>query len=146
MSGGFDRGGRVEHGVGRQIVGCCCGPQVVADRCVARFIVKVAEHDDVGLGIGGEEFVDPLAGDVAALLRNDSSWIARRPVVHKNVQIVAVSLEFGFDDVAGVAGIDVVELRIGEREDGAVVNDGAIDAAFAGRVFVDDFVFAAQAV
>ena len=70
--------------------------------------------------------------------------VPRGPVVHENVEVVAVALELGFDDVAGVFGVDVVELRLGQRENGGVVDDRAIDAAFAGRVFVDDFVFAAE--
>ena len=44
------------------------GSQVVADRFVGRLIVEIAEHDDVGLGVGGQDFIDPLAGDVAGLV------------------------------------------------------------------------------
>ena len=43
-----------------------------------------------------------------------------------------------------LSGVDMVELGLDQREHGRVVDDRAIDAAFAGRVFVDDFVFAAE--
>ena len=94
--------------------------------------------------VGGEKLVDPFAGNVGGLVAERLFVEARRPVVHENVEIVAVALELGLDDVAGVAGVDVVELRLDERENARVVDDRAIDAAFAGRVFVDDFVFAAE--
>ena len=117
---------------------------MVSDCRVVGFVVKVAEHDDVGLRIGGEQGVDALAQDVGGFFAKRLFVEARGPVVHENVQVAAVALELGLDDVAGVVRIDVVELRRVEREDGGIVDDRAIDAAFAGRILVDDFVFAAE--
>ena len=65
-------------------------------------------------------------------------------MIHEDVQVAVVATQLGFDDVAGVPGIDVVKFRIDEREYAAVEDDRAIDAALAGRIFVDDFVLAAE--
>ena len=65
----FDRGGRIEQRVGRQMVLAFGGAQMVVDDGVVGFIVKVADHDDVGLGIGGEKRVDAFAQDVGGLVR-----------------------------------------------------------------------------
>ena len=56
---------------------------------------------------------------------------SRRPVVHEDVEVVFVSVEVGLDDVAGIFGVDVMELGSSEREHGGIIDYCEIDAAFA---------------
>jgi len=69
---------------------------------------------------------------------------ARGPVVHENVEVVAIAPELGFDDVAGVSASTWWNWGSTTSEHGRVVDDRAIDTALAGRIFVDNFVFAAK--
>src|SRR4051794_35005293 len=96
---------------------------------VVGFIVKVAHHHDVGLWIGGEEGVDPLTKNIGGLVAERFIMESRRPVVHEYVQVVAIAPELGLDDVTRVFGVDMVELRLDQREYRRVVYYRAIDAA-----------------
>ena len=59
--------------------------------------------------------------------------MARRPVVHEDVEVFVLAIQFGLDDVARISCIDVMKLRIDEREDGTVEKGFDEDLAVAQR-------------